>query len=360
MIAHTMKWFKKDKKAERPSEPEVTSTPIVEPPAPEVDAQQPSSKTPPKAASEKGGLFSRLKKGLNKTSQSLNNGLGALFLGEKEIDEDLLEDIETQMIMSDIGMEATNKIIANLTQQVARKELYNAKALYRSLQTSLRDLLGEVEQPLTIDPTKKPYVILMVGVNGAGKTTTIGKLAKRFQKEGKQVMLAAGDTFRAAAVEQLQVWGERNDVPVIAQTTGSDSASVLYDGLEAATSRGMDILIADTAGRLHSQNHLMDELKKVVRVMKKKDPTAPHEVMLILDASTGQNAIAQAKHFQDAVGVTGLTITKLDGTAKGGVVFAISQQLKLPIRFIGVGEQIEDLRPFVADDFVNALFSSES
>lgn len=305
------------------------------------------------------GLFGRLKRGLGKTSEAFSSGVGALFLGKKEIDEDLLEDIETQMIMADIGIDASTKICADLAAKVERKELYDADALYESLQGALANLLKQSEKTLVIDETKKPYVILMVGINGAGKTTTIGKLAKRLQNENKSVMLAAGDTFRAAAVEQLQVWGERNDIPVVAQSTGSDSASVIFDAFDAASKRGVDVLIADTAGRLHSNDNLMEELKKIVRVMKKRDDTAPHEVMLVLDASTGQNAIAQAKHFQQAVGVTGITVTKLDGTAKGGVLFAISEQLGLPIRFIGVGEQLDDLRPFVAEDFVKALFDNE-
>lgn len=302
------------------------------------------------------GLFSRLKKGLSRTSGSLSDGLGFLFLGEKEIDDDLLEEIETQLIVSDIGIEATEQVISSLTAQIGRNELANVRALYKALQVELAKILAPAESPLVIDTSKSPYVILMVGVNGVGKTTTIGKLAKRYQSEGKSVMLAAGDTFRAAAVEQLQVWGERNNVPVIAQHTGADSASVLFDAVQAAQSRNIDVLIADTAGRLHNKDNLMEELKKIVRVMGKLDETAPHEVMLVLDAGTGQNALAQAKHFQDAVGVSGITLTKLDGTAKGGMIFAVSKQLALPIRYIGVGEQIDDLRPFEAAEFVKALF----
>lgn len=308
---------------------------------------------------EKAGLFNRLKRGLSKTGSALSEGIGNLFLGNREIDDDLLEDIETQLIMSDVGIEATQKIISSLTQQVARKELDNARSLLKSLKSELGDVLKPSEVPLIIDGSKKPYVILMIGVNGVGKTTTIGKMAKRFQEQGKSVMLAAGDTFRAAAVEQLQVWGERNNVPVIAQHTGADSASVIFDAVQAAQSRNIDVLIADTAGRLHNKDGLMEELKKVVRVMKKLDDAAPHEVMLVLDAGTGQNALAQAKHFGEAIGVTGLSLTKLDGTAKGGIIFAISHQLKLPIRFIGVGEGIEDLRPFIAEDFVEALFGED-
>lgn len=309
--------------------------------------------------SDKTSLFGRLKRGLSRTGSALTEGLGNLFLGDREIDDDLLEDIETQLLVSDVGIDATKKIIDNLTQQVARKELDNARTLLKSLKAELAEVLRPSEVPLKVDTQKKPYVILMIGVNGVGKTTTIGKMAKRFQQEGKSVMLAAGDTFRAAAVEQLQVWGERNKIPVIAQHSGADSASVIFDGIQAAKARNYDVLIADTAGRLHNKDGLMEELKKVVRVMKKLDDTAPHEVMLVLDAGTGQNALSQAKHFGEAIGVTGLTLTKLDGTAKGGIIFAVSHQLNLPIRFIGVGEKIDDLRPFVAADFVEALLDDE-
>lgn len=277
------------------------------------------------------------------------------LLGAKEIDEDLLEEIETTLLMADIGVEATTEIIERLTDRVERKQLKDADALKDALKQELGDLLGGVEHPLQL-PEKKPAVILMVGVNGVGKTTTIGKLAKKYQTEGKSVMLAAGDTFRAAAVEQLQVWGERNNVPVVAQHTGADSASVIFDALQSAQSKGVDVLIADTAGRLQNKDNLMQELQKVVRVMQKLDPDAPHEVMLVLDAGTGQNAISQAKQFKESVGVTGITLTKLDGTAKGGIIFAIAKQFGLPIRFIGVGEQVDDLRPFEADEFVHALF----
>jgi len=311
-------------------------------------------------SSSKKGFFSRLKQGLSRTSTVFSSGLGTLFLGKKEIDDDLLENIETQLIVADVGIDATRIIIDNLTQQVSRKELEDADALFVSLRSELEQILVPCEAPLVIDTRKKPYVILIVGVNGVGKTTTIGKLAKRLQREGRSVMLAAGDTFRAAAVEQLQVWGDRNNVPVIAQHSGADSASVIFDAIAAAQSRGVDVVIADTAGRLHNKDNLMEELKKVVRVMKKLDVDAPHEVMLVLDAGTGQNALTQAKHFQQAVGVTGLTLTKLDGTAKGGIIFAICKQLGLPIRFIGVGETIDDLRPFVAKEFAKALFNQES
>lgn len=309
---------------------------------------------------QKKGFFSRLKSGLSKTRSGFSDGVAHLLLGKKEIDDDLLEDLETQLVMADVGVEATREIMAKLTERVGRKELTDSDALFEALVEELQGMLAVCQQPLVIDSSKKPYVILMVGINGVGKTTTIGKLAKQFQAKGKSVMLAAGDTFRAAAVEQLQVWGERNDVPVVAQHTGADSASVLYDALEAASARGTDILIADTAGRLHTKDNLMGELEKVVRVMKKIDPEAPHEVMLVLDAGTGQNALNQATQFQKSVGVTGLTVTKLDGTAKGGVIFALAKQLGLPVRFIGIGEGINDLRPFDANDFTRALFNKES
>lgn len=308
------------------------------------------------AKPEKSSFFGRLKHGLKRTGSNFSDGIGSLFLGKKEIDDDLFEELETQLLMADIGVEATQEIVNNLAQRVSRKELADREALYVALQQELASLLTPSFQPLVVDSAHKPYVILMVGVNGVGKTTTIGKLTKRFQSEGKTVMLAAGDTFRAAAVEQLQVWGERHAVPVIAQQTGADSASVIFDAVQAAQARNIDVLIADTAGRLHNKDNLMEELKKIVRVMQKLDGAAPHEVMLVLDAGTGQNAMAQAKSFQSVVGVTGITLTKLDGTAKGGIIFAISKQLKLPIRFIGVGEQSDDLRPFVIDDFVAALF----
>lgn len=307
----------------------------------------------------KAGLFSRLKAGLKRTSNNLGAGLGNLFLGKKQIDNDLLEELETHLLMADVGIEATQAIINSLTAQVSRKELADGDALYAALQKELAEMLKPSEVPLDISNTKAPYVILMVGVNGVGKTTTIGKLTKRFQAEGKSVMLAAGDTFRAAAVEQLQVWGDRNNVPVIAQHTGADSASVIFDAVQAAQSRNVDVLIADTAGRLQNKDHLMEELRKVVRVMGKLDETAPHEVMLVLDAGTGQNALTQAKAFQDVVGVSGITLTKLDGTAKGGIIFAISKQLSIPIRFIGVGEQVDDLRVFEAEEFIKALFATD-
>ncbi|MDG9976789.1 signal recognition particle-docking protein FtsY [Pseudomonas oleovorans] len=305
---------------------------------------------------EKPSFFARLKQGLSKTSASLGEGMASLFLGKKVIDDDLLDDLETRLLTADVGVEATTTIIGNLTKRVARKELADSGALYKALQEELVTLLKPVEQPLVIDTAKQPYVILVVGVNGVGKTTTIGKLAKKLQLEGKKVMLAAGDTFRAAAVEQLQVWGERNNIAVIAQHTGADSASVIFDAVQAAKSRGIDVLIADTAGRLHTKDNLMEELKKVRRVIGKLDDTAPHEVLLVLDAGTGQNAISQAKQFNQTVNLTGLALTKLDGTAKGGVIFALAKQFGLPIRYIGVGEGIDDLRPFQAQAFVQALF----
>ncbi len=307
----------------------------------------------------KQGLFSRLKQGLSRTRSGLTAGLADLTLGKKTIDEELLEEIETLLLTADVGVEATQRIIGDLTDRISRKELQDPEALYSALKDEMCQILTPCAVPLDITPSHKPYVILMVGVNGAGKTTTIGKLAKRLQAEGRSVMLAAGDTFRAAAVEQLQTWGERNDVPVIAQQSGADSASVIFDALQAAQARNIDVLIADTAGRLHTQSNLMEELKKVKRVMGKLDATAPHEVLLVVDAGTGQNALNQAQQFNEAVGLTGITLTKLDGTAKGGVIFAIAHKLQIPIRFIGVGEGIDDLRSFDAEEFVAALFASE-
>ncbi|SHN04699.1 signal recognition particle-docking protein FtsY [Phytopseudomonas punonensis] len=309
-----------------------------------------------KPSDNKGGWFARLRQGLSKTSASIGEGMASLFLGRKTIDDDLLDEIETRLLTADVGVEATTAIIGSLTQKVARKQLTDSDALFKALQEELAAMLRPVEQPLQIDSAKRPYVILVVGVNGAGKTTTIGKLAKKLQGEGKKVMLAAGDTFRAAAVEQLQVWGERNKIPVIAQHTGADSASVIFDAVQAAKARGIDVLIADTAGRLHTKDNLMEELKKVRRVIGKLDDSAPHEVLLVLDAGTGQNAINQAKQFNQTVNLTGLALTKLDGTAKGGVIFALAKQFGLPIRYIGVGEGIDDLRTFEAEPFVQALF----
>jgi fused signal recognition particle receptor len=328
-------------------EPEPAATPGTEPPSPPGPAEQ-----------DKPGFFARLRRGLSRTSDNLMEGMGNLFLGRKEIDADLLEELESRLLLADVGVDATMEIIDSLTRRVSRKELTDTAALQAALQEELLALLKPSEQPLEVSG-HKPFVLLMVGVNGVGKTTTIGKLAKRFQAEGKSVMLAAGDTFRAAAVEQLQVWGERNQVPVVAQHTGADSASVVFDALQAARARGIDVLIADTAGRLHNKDNLMEELKKVVRVMAKLDDSAPHEVMLVLDAGTGQNALAQADNFRQWVGVSGISLTKLDGTAKGGVIFAIARKLGLPIRFIGIGEQAEDLRPFVAEEFIEALFAGD-
>lgn len=307
---------------------------------------------------KKEGFFSRLKKGLLKTKANIGSGFASVFKGKK-IDDELFEDLETQLLTADIGVETTMKLIDNLTDAADRKQLKDGEALYDLMKKEMSEILNTAEQPLEIPVDKKPFVILMVGVNGVGKTTTIGKLAKQFQSEGKSVMLAAGDTFRAAAVEQLQVWGERNSIPVVAQHTGADSASVVFDAFQAAKARNIDVLIADTAGRLQNKDNLMQELEKIARVMKKLDPDAPHEVMLTIDAGTGQNAISQVKLFNQAVGLTGITLTKLDGTAKGGVIFAVADQFKVPIRYIGVGEGIDDLRTFKSDDFIEALFSQE-
>ncbi|ECI0775228.1 signal recognition particle-docking protein FtsY [Salmonella enterica subsp. enterica serovar Kentucky] len=305
----------------------------------------------------KEGFFARLKRSLLKTKENLGSGFISLFRGKK-IDDDLFEELEEQLLIADVGVETTRKIIANLTEGASRKQLKDAEALYGLLKDEMGEILAKVDEPLNIEG-KTPFVILMVGVNGVGKTTTIGKLARQFEQQGKSVMLAAGDTFRAAAVEQLQVWGQRNNIPVIAQHTGADSASVIFDAIQAVKARNVDVLIADTAGRLQNKSHLMEELKKIVRVMKKLDEEAPHEVMLTIDASTGQNAVSQAKLFHEAVGLTGITLTKLDGTAKGGVIFSVADQFGIPIRYIGVGERIEDLRPFKADDFIEALFARE-
>ncbi|NND68929.1 MAG: signal recognition particle-docking protein FtsY [Halioglobus sp.] len=372
-----MKFFKRNKQAAAAQDPpaaepvaEVAEPAIQAPPEPAPQsvpepAQEPAPDEPrlaPEAATAestpKAGFFARLKQGLSRTSDNLVQGVGNLFLGRKEIDAELMEELESQLLLADVGVDATVDIIAHLTERVARKELANPEALQAALKEELLGLLKPCEQALDVSG-KQPFVILMVGVNGVGKTTTIGKLARHYMAQGKSVMLAAGDTFRAAAVEQLQVWGERNDVPVIAQHTGADSASVLYDALQAAQARNVDVLIADTAGRLHNKDNLMEELKKVVRVMGKLDDSAPHEVMLVLDAGTGQNALAQAQNFQQWVGVSGISLTKLDGTAKGGVIFAIAKKLGLPIRFIGVGEAVDDLRPFEANQFIDALFAGE-
>lgn len=327
---------------------------------PKDDKQDQATEAGSNAPAETGqdqGLFGRLKAGLGKTRARLNEGIGNLVLGEKTVDADLLDDIESQLLAADVGLEATDRIIDNLKKQLDRKQLADPQQFLAALRQEMRDILSPCDAPLKVDSSHGPFVILIVGVNGVGKTTTIGKLAKRLQGEGQQVMLAAGDTFRAAAVEQLQVWGERNAVPVVAQATGADSASVIFDAYQSAKARKMDVLIADTAGRLHTKDNLMNELEKIVRVLKKLDERLPNEILLVLDATTGQNALSQADKFHAAVQLTGLALTKLDGTAKGGVVFALAQRLGLPIRFIGVGEQVDDLRPFAAEQFVDALFA---
>ncbi|HGP0980536.1 TPA: signal recognition particle-docking protein FtsY [Klebsiella aerogenes] len=328
---------------------------VEETPEEEAETQEAAQQEQEKPTKE--GFFARLKRSLVKTKQNLGSGFISLFRGKK-IDDDLFEELEEQLLIADVGVETTRKIITNLTEGASRKQLRDAEALYGLLKEEMSEILTKVEEPLNVEG-KTPFVILMVGVNGVGKTTTIGKLARQFEQQGKSVMLAAGDTFRAAAVEQLQVWGQRNEIPVIAQHTGADSASVIFDAIQAAKARNIDVLIADTAGRLQNKSHLMEELKKIVRVMKKLDVDAPHEVMLTIDASTGQNAISQAKLFHEAVGLTGITLTKLDGTAKGGVIFSVADQFSIPIRYIGVGERIEDLRPFNAGDFIEALFARE-
>ena len=308
---------------------------------------------------KKKGLFQRLKSGLAKTSNTLTEGMSSLVLGKKKIDDEVLEELETRLLMADVGMEATQRIINDLTQRSSRNELNDVDALMAALHEEMVEILRPVSKPLNLKDIDGPAVVLMVGINGAGKTTTIGKLAKQFQNDGMSVMLAAGDTFRAAAVEQLQVWGERNNIPVVAQGTGADSASVIYDAMESAKAKNIDILLADTAGRLHTQTNLMEELKKVKRVMQKINPDAPHEIMLIVDASIGQNALAQAKEFNAALGLTGITVTKLDGTAKGGILFAIAEKTGIPVRFIGVGESIDDLQEFDAYEFTGALLANE-
>jgi len=309
---------------------------------------------------EKKGFFDRLKSGLSRTRSNFTQGLSSLLLGRKSIDDEILEELETLLLTSDVGMEATQELISDLTDRLEHKQLNDSEALFHALEEDMIKILQPCEASLEIDETKKPYVILMVGINGVGKTTTIGKLAQRYKQDGKSVMLAAGDTFRAAAVQQLQAWGNRNNVPVISQHDGADSASVIFDAIQSARSKNVDILIADTAGRLHTQQNLMEELKKIARVMKKLDDSAPHEVMLVLDAGTGQNALSQASQFKQAVEVSGITLTKLDGTAKGGILFAIAKSLGIPIRYIGIGEGLDDLREFDATDYVNALLSREN
>jgi fused signal recognition particle receptor len=303
------------------------------------------------------GLFASLRQRLSKTRENLSSGLADLLLGKKQIDSQLLEQLEDQLLMADVGMPATRKITAQLTETLARKQLDNSDSLVDALKRIMAEILEPCAIPLVIDPDKKPFVILMVGVNGAGKTTTAGKLAQQFKTRGLKVMLAAGDTFRAAAVEQLQAWGDRIDVPVIKQGQGADSASVIFDALQSAKSRNIDVLIADTAGRLHTQMSLMDELEKIKRVMGKLDSEAPHETLLVLDSGTGQNALAQASNFRDTIGITGIILTKLDGTAKGGMIFSVAEQLQTPIRYIGVGETVDDLRNFDNEEFVDALLA---
>lgn len=353
-----IKWFKKNQQ----SVPSVTEekqniNALSEDNAPAHDPLQETVQDP---QSVKEGIFSRFKRGLSKTRHQLGDGIARLLLGKKEISQDLLEELETVLIGADLGIDTTQDVLKQLTEDLARKQLSDGDTVYHALKLHLQNMLTLDSNALaTHTEDNAPFVILMVGVNGAGKTTTIGKLAKQFQQQGKRVMLAAGDTFRAAAVEQLHVWGERNNIAVIAQQTGADSASVIYDALQAAKARKIDILIADTAGRLHTQNNLMEELKKVKRVLQKIDPMAPHETMLVLDASIGQNALNQARQFHEAVHLTGITMTKLDGTAKGGILFAIANELKIPFRYLGVGEGIEDLRPFDAAQFVGAIFNDD-
>jgi len=346
--------FKKNK------DKKVTDEPSSPSPIDKVEAETETEAETEAEPASKGGFFSRLANGLKRTRSNVTDGIANLVLGKKIIDEDVLEEIEDLLLSADVGTEATQIIIDDLTKRLKRNQLNDADALFSALTEDMEAILEPVCAPLEIPQGNSTYVILMVGVNGAGKTTTIGKLAKRLQNEGRTVMLAAGDTFRAAAVEQLQEWGKRNEIPVIAQHTGADSASVIFDAFQAAKARGVDVLIADTAGRLHTQSNLMEELKKVHRVMSKLDTNAPHEVMLVLDASIGQNAIAQAKQFNLAVSVSGITLTKLDGTAKGGVIFAIAKQLGIPIRLIGIGEGIDDLRDFIAADFVSALINKNN
>jgi fused signal recognition particle receptor len=345
-----IKWFKRSHEKNPPT---IDDSAEIIAPLPE----EPKHVVEAEAETTKQGIFARFRKGLSKTRHQLGDGIGRLLLGKKEISQDLLDELETLLISADLGIDTTQDVLKQLTEGLQRKQLANGDAVYEALKAHLQAILATDNNPLTLQTVDHvPFVILMVGVNGAGKTTTIGKLAKQFQQQGKKVMLAAGDTFRAAAVEQLQVWGERNDIPVIAQHTGADSASVIFDALQAAKARKIDILIADTAGRLHTQSNLMDELKKVKRVLQKLCPEAPHETMLILDASIGQNALVQARQFHEAVTVTGITMTKLDGTAKGGILFAIANELGIPFRYIGIGEGIDDLRPFDAEQFVGALF----
>lgn len=365
-------WFKKNKtanenpvqktppQADEPVSAEISQPAVEQPPALSETPEPVTELSPAEEAGQapvkekKESYFSRLKNSLGKT----RSGFASLFLGKKTLDQDLLDELEMQLLTADVGIEVTDKIIRRVTEQIDRKALTDVNAVQQAVQQYMTELLTPYQKPLQLD-AHKPFVLLMIGINGAGKTTTIGKLAHQFQAEGKKVMLAAGDTFRAAAVEQLQTWGERNNVPVIAQKTGADSASVAYDALQSAQARQMDVLIIDTAGRLHTQDHLMEELKKVKRVLQKLDGNVPHETMLVIDAGNGQNALRQAQHFHDAMALDGLVITKLDGTAKGGIIFAITDKLRLPVRYIGIGEKKDDLRPFNAQDFVNALLYND-
>ena len=316
-------------------------------------------KTKVKEPAKKAGFVKRLRARLNRGDSWLTYDLTKLAPGGN-IDEDVLEELEAALVMADVGVDTTERIISSLQRKLDRKELKDIAALQEGLQRALTAILTPVEQPLVIAEQQNPFVILMVGVNGAGKTTTIGKLARRLQDDGHSIMLAAGDTFRAAAVEQLQAWGDRNDVPVIAQQTGADPAAVIFDAYEAARSRNIDVLIADTAGRLQTQAGLMDELVKIKKVLARHDPQSPQEIMLVLDASQGQNAMVQAEKFHDALALTGITVTKLDGSAKGGILLPIANKLGLPVRFIGIGEKADDMQPFNADEFVDALLSTES
>ena len=332
-------------------------TPVAEPIVEEIVEEAIIEEEKPK---KKTGFFARLSSKLAKTRNNLTEGIADLFLGKKEISEEILEELETRLLMADVGINVTDQMLTSIRDSVSRKSLSNVDELFAALKKQMREILAPVDIPLTIDNEHRPYVILMIGVNGVGKTTTIGKLAKKFQAEGKSVMLAAGDTFRAAAVEQLEIWGERNKIPVISQKEGADPASVIFDAMASAKAKKVDILIADTAGRLHTDSGLMQELAKINRVMKRHDESAPHEVMLVVDASTGQNALNQARQFNATVPLSGITFTKLDGTAKGGIIFAIAEELKIPIRFIGVGESIDDLRPFDATEFVDALIDTKN
>ncbi|MCL5261441.1 MAG: signal recognition particle-docking protein FtsY [Gammaproteobacteria bacterium] len=303
------------------------------------------------------GFFTNLTSGLKRTRESLLGGITNLFAGQKTLDANFLEELEIQLLIADVGVDVTEKIINELKIKLAKTKELDKETVLNTLKSQLATLLEPCSSALEIPNSIRPYVILFVGINGAGKTTTIGKLAKQLQNDGKKIMLAAGDTFRAAAIDQLKVWGERNNVPVIAQQHGADSAAVIYDAFQSAKAKNIDVLIVDTAGRLHTQNNLMEELKKIKRILQKIDSSAPHEVLLVLDATTGQNALNQAKQFHAAVNVTGICLTKLDGTAKGGIIFAIALALKIPIRFVGVGEKIEDLKTFNAKEFIDALFN---